>query len=90
VSPRSRNGLRALERKDAFAPRREQFQPKEDTEFSWYSPGDIARWLRCSPQHLTSRIRSGEIHAIRVGDHWRIPESEVLRIAGAKPPSKEA
>jgi excisionase family DNA binding protein len=37
----------------------------------------------CSVNHLRNMIRSGELRAVRLGNRWRIPKAELLRLCGA-------
>ena len=45
---------------------------------------ETAELLKTSRQQVRKMIRNGEIHAVRVGREWRIPETSLERYFSAK------
>jgi len=49
---------------------------------NYYTPQEIAAKLKLNVRTLYKWIREGRLYAIKLGDVWRIPESEVTRLLG--------
>jgi excisionase family DNA binding protein len=49
--------------------------------FSLKHAADLAE---CSIGLLRNMIRSGKLQAVRLGNRWRVPRTEMLRICGEK------
>ena len=48
----------------------------------FYTPEEIARALKVSPETVRLRLRRGELTGVRFGRSWRIPRDEALRLLG--------
>ena len=48
----------------------------------FYTPEEIARALKVSPETVRLRLRRGELEGMRFGRSWRIPRKEALRLLG--------
>ena len=48
----------------------------------FYTPEEIARALKVSPETVRLRLRRGELAGVRFGRSWRIPQKEALRLLG--------
>lgn len=49
---------------------------------NYYTPQEIAEKLKLNTHTIYKWIREGKLNAIKVGDLWRIPESELNRLLG--------
>lgn len=49
-----------------------------------YTPKEMADKLKLNIRTVYKWIREGKLHAVKLGDVWRIPESEINRLLGAK------
>jgi excisionase family DNA binding protein len=61
----------------------------ESSEERLLRPGEVCRRLGISYSTLSRWVREGRIKAVRTGGVFRIPESEVRRIAEGLPITKE-
>jgi excisionase family DNA binding protein len=53
--------------------------PMDDAEQYW-SPNELSKKLRVSPETVRRALRNKTIAGIRVGRQWRIPDSEYRRV----------
>lgn len=53
------------------------------TQRLFYTPDELAGALRLSGETIRRRLRSGDLKGLRIGDTWRVPREEVLRLIGA-------
>jgi excisionase family DNA binding protein len=37
----------------------------------------VAEFLSCSAKYVRSLIKSGALHAVRIGPHWRVDEVDL-------------
>ncbi|TDA65812.1 MAG: DNA-binding protein [Clostridia bacterium] len=51
---------------------------------NYYTPQEIADKLKLNVRTLYKWIREGRLHAIKLGDVWRIPETELRRLLGGE------
>ncbi|TSA80588.1 helix-turn-helix domain-containing protein [Deinococcus detaillensis] len=55
------------------------------TQRQFYTPDELAAFLRLSGETIRRRLRTGETKGLRIGDTWRVPRTEVLELIGAQP-----
>jgi excisionase family DNA binding protein len=47
----------------------------------FYTPEELAGYLKISPQTVRAWIREKKVHAVKLGRGWRVPVDEVRRVA---------
>lgn len=47
---------------------------------NYYTPKEVADKLKLNVRTLYKWIREGKLNAVKLGDVWRIPESEINRL----------
>lgn len=47
---------------------------------NYYTPQEVAEKLKLNIRTVYKWIKEGRIKAVKIGDLWRIPESEINRI----------
>jgi excisionase family DNA binding protein len=52
----------------------------ETSEARLYDPNAVARAFQWHPESVRRAIRQGRIHALRLGNGWRVPSDELARI----------
>lgn len=49
---------------------------------NYYTPQEVANKLKLNVRTLYKWIREGRLYAVKLGDVWRIPETELNRLLG--------
>lgn len=56
----------------------------------YYSPREVAEARGCSGEHVRRMILRGELKAVRNGNRYKVPASELQRLGGAAVAGHEA
>lgn len=56
----------------------------------YYTVRQVADTYQVSDEYVRNAIRRGDLRAVRVGDGWRIAESDIQVWAAAREPSPSA
>ncbi|MBT9156284.1 MAG: hypothetical protein DDT37_01269 [Firmicutes bacterium] len=51
---------------------------------NYYTPKEISAKLKLNTRTIYKWIREGRVRAVKLGDVWRISESEIQRLLGGK------
>jgi excisionase family DNA binding protein len=50
---------------------------------------DAARFLAVHPETIRRMIKRGELAAVKVARHWKVPEAALVALASVAPQAKE-